>query len=72
MKFTESQIKCLTTLCKAQQGQQCFMGGGKRVHVLNSCRSLVRRGLAIEFSNVFFMATDFGREEFSNLAAKNI
>lgn len=47
------------------------MGGGKRVHVLNVCRALVRRGLAIEFNNVYFVATDKGREEYAALSASN-
>lgn len=60
-------MKCLAVLANAAHGEQCFMGGGKRVHVLSSCRALVRRGLAVEFSNVYFIASKFGRDEFARM-----
>lgn len=46
------------------------MGGGKRVHILNACRALVSRGLAMEFSNVYFVATKLGRETYTQLQAQ--
>jgi hypothetical protein len=65
IQLTLPQMRCLATLAKAAHGEQCFMGGGKRVHVLNACRALVRRGLAIEFNNVYFIASALGRAEFA-------
>jgi hypothetical protein len=65
IQLTLPQMRCLATLAKAAHGEQCFMGGGKRVHVLSACRALVRRGLAIEFNNVYFIASAVGRAEFA-------
>jgi len=67
IKLTVSQMKCLTVLVNSPEGKQCCMGGGKRVHILNACRALVRKGLAIEYSNVYFIASKSGREEFKKM-----
>ena len=68
IRLTVPQMKCLAVLARAAHGEQCFMGGGKRVHVLNACRALVRRGLAVEFNNVYFMASTLGRDEFARMS----